>query len=102
MSGVLIDVPPYVKAAGIPVSYIGINSTGLRRRNFSNEKINELQEIYRIIYNKGMNNSQAIEYLKSDVQATEERDEIIQFFKASKRGIIKTRQGENLFGQNFE
>ncbi len=102
MSGVLIDVPPYVKAAGIPVSYIGINSTGLRRREFSNEKINELQEIYRIIYNKGMNNSQAIEYLKSDVKATEERDEIIQFFKASKRGIIKIRQGDNLFGQNFE
>ncbi len=102
MSGVLIDVPPYVKAAGIPVVYIGINSTGLRRRDFSGERINEIQEIYRVIYNKGMNNSQAIEYLQNDFKACEERDEIIQFFATSKRGIIKSRQGENLFGQNFE
>lgn len=102
MSGVLIDVPPYVKAAGIPVSYIGINSTGLRRRGFSNEKINEIQEIYRMIYNKGMNNSQAIEHLKMNIMASAERDEIIQFYESSKRGIIKARQGENLFGQNCE
>jgi UDP-N-acetylglucosamine acyltransferase len=102
MSGVLIDVPPFVKAAGIPVAYIGINSTGLRRRGFSNEKINEIQDIYRVFYHKGMNNSQAIEYLQDNFKVTEERDEIIQFFESSKRGIIKARQGENLFGQNFE
>lgn len=97
-SGVLIDVPPYIKAAGTPVSYIGINAVGLRRRNFSNERINEIQEIYRVIYNKGMNNSQAIEYLQNNYQPFEERDEIISFFETSKRGIIKARQGENLFG----
>ncbi len=97
-SGVLIDVPPYIKAAGIPVAYIGINAVGLRRRNFTNERINEIQEIYRVIYNKGMNNSQAIEYLQSNYEPFEERDEIISFFETSKRGIIKARQGENLFG----
>jgi UDP-N-acetylglucosamine acyltransferase len=97
-SGILIDVPPYIKAAGIPVAYIGINAVGLRRRNFSNERINEIQEIYRVIYNKGMNNSQAIEYLQNSYQPFEERDEIISFFETSKRGIIKARQGENLFG----
>jgi UDP-N-acetylglucosamine acyltransferase len=97
-SGVLIDVPPYIKAAGIPVAYIGINAVGLRRRNFSNEIINEIQEIYRVIYNKGMNNSQAIEYLQNNHQQFAERDEIIKFFETSKRGIIKARQGENLFG----
>lgn len=97
-SGILIDVPPYIKAAGIPVAYIGINAVGLRRRNFTNEIINEIQEIYRVIYNKGMNNSQAIEYLQNNYQPFEERDEIIKFFETSKRGIIKSRQGENLFG----
>lgn len=97
-SGILIDVPPYIKAAGIPVAYIGINAVGLRRRDFSNDRINEIQEIYRVIYNKGMNNSQAIEYLQNNYQPFEERDEIISFFETSKRGIIKARQGENLFG----
>ncbi|UCH15557.1 MAG: acyl-ACP--UDP-N-acetylglucosamine O-acyltransferase [Bacteroidales bacterium] len=97
-SGILIDVPPYIKAAGIPVAYIGINAVGLRRREFTNERINEIQEIYRVIYNKGMNNSQAIEYLQNNYEAFEERDEIINFFETSKRGIIKARQGENLFG----
>jgi len=39
------DVPPYIKAGREPLSYVGINSIGLRRRNFTNEKIREVQEI---------------------------------------------------------
>jgi UDP-N-acetylglucosamine acyltransferase len=97
-SGILIDVPPYIKAAGVPVAYIGINAVGLRRRDFSNDMINEIQEIYRVIYNKGMNNSQAIKHLQDNFKQSEERDEIIQFYESSKRGIIKGKTGENLFG----
>ena len=83
------DVPPYVKAAREPLSFIGINSIGLRRRKFTNDKINEIQEIYRILYLKGFNNAQALEYIEAKMPASKERDEIILFLKNTKRGIIR-------------
>lgn len=83
------DVPPFVKAAREPISYCGINSIGLRRRNFSNEQISEIQEIYRYLYQSGLNNSDAIERIEAELPATKERDEILMFVKNSPRGIIK-------------
>lgn len=83
------DIPPYVKAGRDPISYIGINSIGLRRRNFKPEKIQEIQELYRLIYLKGMNNTQAVNYIEAEVKASRERDEIISFIQDSKRGIMK-------------
>ncbi|RLD60008.1 MAG: acyl-[acyl-carrier-protein]--UDP-N-acetylglucosamine O-acyltransferase [Bacteroidetes bacterium] len=83
------DVPPYVKAAHEPLSYIGINSVGLRRRKFTPEQVKDIQEIYRIIYQKGYNHAQALEIIESEIPSSEERDEIIQFVKNSKRGIMK-------------
>ncbi|MBN2681623.1 MAG: acyl-ACP--UDP-N-acetylglucosamine O-acyltransferase [Bacteroidales bacterium] len=83
------DVPPYVKAAREPLCFVGINSIGLRRRGYSNEQINEIQNIYRILYLKGFNNSQALEYIEAELSASPERDEIILFVKNSSRGIMK-------------
>lgn len=83
------DVPPFIKAGRDPLAYEGINSIGLRRRNFSNEKIRELQDIYRYIYQKGLNTTQAVEIIEAEMPATPERDEILLFIKDSKRGIIR-------------
>jgi UDP-N-acetylglucosamine acyltransferase len=83
------DIPPYTKAAREPISYVGVNSIGLRRRGFSTECINQLQNIYRIIYLKGYNVSQAVEYIEADIPATAERDEILSFISNSSRGIMK-------------
>lgn len=83
------DVPPYVKAAREPLSYVGINSIGLRRRGFSTEKITEIQNIFRILYQKNYNNSQAMEIIEAEMEATSERDEILQFIRDSQRGIMK-------------
>jgi UDP-N-acetylglucosamine acyltransferase len=83
------DVPPYTKAAREPLSYCGINSVGLKRRGFSNEKINEIQDIYRSIFLKGLNISKALETIETEVAISEERDEIINFIKSSERGIMK-------------
>ena len=83
------DIPPYVKGAREPIAYAGINSVGLRRRNFTNEQIRDIQEIYRYLYLSGYNNSDAIERIEAELPATNERDEIIMFVKNSKRGIIK-------------
>jgi UDP-N-acetylglucosamine acyltransferase len=83
------DVPPYSLAGREPLSFTGINSIGLRRRNFKNESIYEIQEIYRIIYQKGMNISDAISYIEANLPATDERDKIILFIRNSKRGIVR-------------
>ncbi|MCK4662405.1 MAG: acyl-ACP--UDP-N-acetylglucosamine O-acyltransferase [Bacteroidales bacterium] len=83
------DVPPFIKGAREPLSFVGINSIGLRRRNFTSQKINEIQEIYRILYMKGYNNLQALDFIEAEMPATKERDEIILFIRNSKRGIMK-------------
>jgi len=83
------DVPPYTKAARDPLSFVGINSIGMRRRGFASEKINEIQDIYRTLYLKNMNVSQAITYIETQMPATPERDEILSFIAKSSRGIMK-------------
>lgn len=83
------DVPPYIKAGRQPLSYSGVNSVGLKRRGFTVDKINHILDIYRIIYNKGMNTSQALEFLEEEFAASDERDEIVTFIRESGRGIIK-------------
>ena len=83
------DVPPFVKAGRLPLSYVGVNSIGLRRRDFANEKINEIQDIYRILFQSGLNVSDAIERIEAEMPASKERDEIIMFVRNSKRGIMK-------------
>lgn len=88
-SKVVKDIPPYVLAGREPLSYTGINSVGLRRRNFSNEVIYEIQEIYRIIYQRNMNISDAVDFIEANLPASGERDEVILFIRNSKRGIIR-------------
>lgn len=83
------DVPPFTKAAREPLSYSGINSIGLRRRGFSAEKIKEIQDIYRILFVKGYNVTQALRYIEAEMPATPERDEIVSFIGNSSRGIMK-------------
>ena len=87
------DVPPFTKAAKEPLSYVGINSVGLRRRGFSTEKIREIQDIYRILYQKNYNTTQALSIIEADLEATTERDEIIMFIRNSSRGIMKGYTG---------
>jgi UDP-N-acetylglucosamine acyltransferase len=83
------DVPPFIKAGRVPISYAGVNSVGLQRRGFSNETINSILEVYRTIYNKGLNTSQALEFVQQQLPASLEKDSIVAFVKESKRGIIK-------------
>ena len=83
------DVPPYVKAAREPLSYVGINSVGLRRRGYESKKISEIQNIYRYLYQKNYNNTQACQIIEAEMEASPERDEILQFIRNSHRGIMK-------------
>ena len=83
------DIPPYVKAAREPISYVGINSVGLRRRGFESKKIREIQNIYRLLYQRNYNNTQACAIIEAEMEASDERDEILMFIKNSHRGIMK-------------
>lgn len=83
------NVPPYVKVAREPLSYAGVNSVGLRRRGFSNKQINNIHEIYRILFVKGLSVTKAKEYIETTISATPERDKIISFIDGSEKGIVK-------------
>lgn len=83
------DIPPYVKAAHEPISYMGVNTIGLRRRNYSNEVITEIQDIYRCLYQSGMNVTDAVAYIQAEFADTPERNDILDFVLKSQRGILK-------------
>jgi UDP-N-acetylglucosamine acyltransferase len=85
------DVPPFIKADREPLSYMGINTVGLTRRGFEKERIDEIHNIYRILYQSKMNFSQALAHLEQEFEASAERDYIIEFVRNSERGIIRAR-----------
>ena len=89
------DVPPYVKAAREPLSYVGVNSIGLKRRGFSLEKINHILDIYRVVFVKGYSTSKAMRIIEAEFPATDERDEILSFIRDSPRGIMKGYTSRN-------
>jgi UDP-N-acetylglucosamine acyltransferase len=88
---VRIDVPPFIKADRDPLSYLGINSVGLTRRGFEKERIDEIHNIYRVIYQNGMNISQALDLVKKEFKPSSDRDYILEFIRKSERGIIRAR-----------
>jgi len=91
------NIPPFVKAAREPLSYAGVNSIGLKRRGFSSDQINTIQDVYRILYVKGNNTSQALEQIEERIDISPERDYILDFVKGADRGILK---GPQLKGNN--
>ncbi|WP_128544316.1 acyl-ACP--UDP-N-acetylglucosamine O-acyltransferase [Larkinella soli] len=90
------DVPPFSKAAREPLTYAGINSVGLRRRGYTNEQINQIQEIYRYIYLRGLNNAEALARIDLELPPSDERDEIVNFIRNSERGIMKGPSGREV------
>lgn len=83
------DIPPYIIAAREPIAYCGINSVGLNRRGFTPEQIHTIQEVYRLIYQGGMNTTQALDHILATMPQSAERDTIMEFVKKSARGIVR-------------
>lgn len=88
---VRIDVPPYVLADREPLAYMGLNVVGLQRRGFEKERIDEIHNIYRAVYQMKMNFSQALEYIEKEFKQSPDRDYIVEFIRKSDRGVIRTR-----------
>lgn len=83
------DVPPYVTAGRDPLIYVGLNMVGLRRRGYTNDQIKDIQDVYRFVYQSGLNTTQAIEKIIAEVPETVEKKTIVDFIKSSQRGIIR-------------
>ena len=88
-SAVLQDIAPFVKVQGNRAKPYGVNTVGLRRHGFSPEAVQALQRAYRLIFNAGLNTSQALERLPAEVPACPEVDYLVEFIKRSQRGISK-------------
>lgn len=86
------DVPPYILAGNDPMSFEGTNIIGLKRKNFSPEAIANIENAFHILYSSGLNVSQAVQKIKSEIQMTEEVNNLIEFIQKSKRGIIGRRK----------
>ena len=84
------DIPPYAIIAREPIAFCGINSIGLNRRNFTSDQIHTIQEVYRLIYNSGLNTTQALDRIEATIPQSAERDTIVNFVRASTRGIVRT------------
>lgn len=87
--GVRKNVPPYVKAAREPLSYVGVNTIGLRRRGFTDEQIMNIEDIYRVIYVQNSNMTQALKIVDLELPASPEKDHVVEFIQASTKGIMR-------------
>ena len=83
------DIPPYAMVGREPITYIGINVVGLRRRGFTPEQLGRIQETYRYIYFSDLNNSDAIQRIEEETESSPERDCIVEFVRNSSRGIVR-------------
>lgn len=84
------DIPPFVKAAREPISYVGLNTVGLHRRGYSQEDINIIAEVYRLIYLSDLNVSNAVKLVMETIPPHPLRDEIVDFINNSHRGVIRS------------
>jgi UDP-N-acetylglucosamine acyltransferase len=81
------DVPPYVKAAGIPLQLYGLNSVGLQRRGFSEEVRLELKRAYRLFFGSTHNTTQALARAREELRTLPEVEAFLSFFETSARGV---------------
>ena len=83
------NVPPYVRAAREPLSYIGVNSVGLKRRGFTEENIRHIEDIYRQLYVMNRNMSNGIEAVQREIPSSEFKTEILEFVHSSEGGVMR-------------
>ena len=83
------DLPPYVIVRNDTLRFAGINKIGLARRGFSHERIAEIHDACRILFQSGLNYLNGCDEVEKQVPQSPERDTLLEFIRTSKRGIIK-------------
>ncbi len=86
------DVPPYFVVEGYPDSCRGPNTIGLERNGISKEAQRVIRSVYKLLYLSSLNTSQALERIEAEVPDCPERRRIVDFVRASKRGIAQARR----------
>ena len=82
------DVPPFILAGRSPARYLGLNVVGLRRRGFQTEDIETIKNAYSLLYDKGMNVSQAVKVIEDELGSNIYVKKILEFIGKSRRGIV--------------
>jgi UDP-N-acetylglucosamine acyltransferase len=81
------DVPPFIKMAGNPPTVYGINSVGLARRGYSDERRAQVKKLFKLLYRSDLNVSQAMEKLENGEFTGPDAVEMLEFLKSAERGI---------------
>ncbi len=96
------DVPPYVMAAREPLSYAGINRVGLHRAKFTRDTMHHIEDIYRILFVRGLGVRKALTVIEEEIEPSPYRDEIVEFVRSAKRGLMKGFRSLNAAGRVTE
>jgi len=83
------DVPPYLLVSGTPAEPKGVNSEGLKRRDFSPEQIANIKNAYRVLYRSGLKLAEATEKLKELAQTQPEVQPFVDFLARVTRSIVR-------------
>lgn len=83
------DVPPYVMTSGYGAQPHGLNTRGLKRRQFSDESILTLRRAYKILYKSGLLLEEAIQRLEELGKTSPPVVDLVAFLRASERGIVR-------------
>lgn len=88
-SMVIRDVPPYLMVSGYYAKPFGLNSEGLKRHGFDQERLNQLKKLYRIVYRKGLLLEDAIERIRQDLDDNDDVQAFLNVLTQTKRGIVR-------------
>jgi len=88
-SGVNRDVPAYTMVAGTPGVPRGINSEGLKRRDFDADQIRNIKEAYRLVYRKGLKLNEAMDEITERCKTQPELKIFLDSLRSSDRGLIR-------------
>ena len=85
---VVQDVPPFILAAGEPLSFGGTNRIGLKRRGFAAGDRKIIKGFYQLFFRSELNRSEALQKIDTQIEASQYKDQILDFIRSSERGII--------------
>lgn len=83
------NVPPFVKAAREPLSFVGVNVVGLRRRGYADDAVARIEDIYREIFVRNTNLERAVQNVEQQFKDSPERALILEFIRSSPKGIMR-------------
>ena len=84
------DILPYSSTVSErEIRVFGANRTGLERRGFSNDRIEDLQKAFRLLTRAGLNTTQAVERIRAEIPSSSELEELLEFMRSAERGFVK-------------